>query len=760
MIKRIKEIKNIDAFESINWLAADFEKYNLIYGWNGSGKTTVSRIFGFLEKKEINIPEFQTMECSIQTDTGIVKSQDIITNDLKIKVFNEEFIKENLRFSDSNPRQIVIVGKENIGLKEEIDALEGNRKSESSEYDRLKAELPKKTKHEQILTDAAGEVPKQFGNTPLSSHTYYGRSYKKPRVEDLLSDGTITEEKLDSQIIPDQERISGHMEIIKNEKEEISVILSELENIKPLFESANAALSIRVKVEEIDELTKDKELRDWTEAGYHLYRKRNVDACLFCHNSLREGLIAGLSKYFNDELQIAREVIEDNLEKLDKMEQSRKALDLDSGKLFPDTSKDFLNLKTRFEEDFKEIYDSIKELIKRLNKKRELLQSADELIESVKYPEDRITSFNETVRNLNSLFENHNRRVEHNVDERDKAAKAIELHTISSVLKGREYFSHKKKYEELSDQIKKQKIKVDDLISRIASKRASLCNTALAIEKINLIAKDYFGDGQIYLEASDSLGADNGYVLKRRKKIAKHLSEGEKSVLALIYFFVKLEEEGCDKSECTIIIDDPVDSQDSIFLFRTYGLLKRQLDSARQLIVFTHNFELFNLLRDWLIRKEGGAKLFLIRLNNIDGKMELIIDNIPDLLKDYKTEYQYLFSCLYLYSTDQKELDAPFVANIARKVLEYFACFKWACKSTEEFTSIVISRYVKDPIKIKQGAGDFMVKFLHENSHGQDFTRSIVASTFEAKDIAKRTMEFIRFADKDHFDNLKSKCQA
>jgi wobble nucleotide-excising tRNase len=125
----------------------------------------------------------------------------------------------------------------------------------------------------------------------------------------------------------------------------------------------------------------------------------------------------------------------------------------------------------------------------------------------------------------------------------------------------------------------------------------------------------------------------------------------------------------------------------------------------------------------------------------------------------YKTEYQYLFSLLYKYSEDQKGLDAPLVANIARKVLEYFACFKWSCKTTEEFTNIVLTRYIKDENKFKQGVGDFVVKFLNENSHGQDFTRTVVASSFEAKDIAKMTMEFIKFEDYEHFNHLESKCR-
>src|SRR3989344_6601195 len=94
--KRIKEIKNTDAFDGFNWLGDDLKKYNLIYGWNGSGKTTISRIFNFLERKAIHILDLKAIEFTIQTDGGSIKERDIPSQSLNIRVFNEDFINENL----------------------------------------------------------------------------------------------------------------------------------------------------------------------------------------------------------------------------------------------------------------------------------------------------------------------------------------------------------------------------------------------------------------------------------------------------------------------------------------------------------------------------------------------------------------------------------------------------------------------------------------------------------------------------------------
>ena len=174
--------------------------------------------------------------------------------------------------------------------------------------------------------------------------------------------------------------------------------------------------------------------------------------------------------------------------------------------------------------------------------------------------------------------------------------------------------------------------------------------------------------------------------------------------MALVYFFIKLEEEGCDKKNCVIVVDDPVDSQDGVFLFRTFALLKRQLNDSGQLIVLTHNFQFFNLVRDWLIssQQRDESKLYLMSLDKSPAKRAVTVEDLPDLLREYKSEYQFLFSRLYLYDQGTKSLDAPLIANVGRKTLEYFAGFKWSCKTTEEFTSIVLNRFVANENLLKK----------------------------------------------------------
>ena len=66
MIKKLKKIKNLGLFSDYSWdnSLTDFDRYNLLYGWNGCGKTTLSKLFACLE--DGNSSEFSDLEYDIE----------------------------------------------------------------------------------------------------------------------------------------------------------------------------------------------------------------------------------------------------------------------------------------------------------------------------------------------------------------------------------------------------------------------------------------------------------------------------------------------------------------------------------------------------------------------------------------------------------------------------------------------------------------------------------------------------------------------
>ncbi len=91
-IKKINKVKNYRIFRSFSWPASlpEFKDYNLIYGWNGSGKTVLSSIFRDIGDNRISVVD---ASFDVETEDRVieVENPETATNPLSIRVFNEEF---------------------------------------------------------------------------------------------------------------------------------------------------------------------------------------------------------------------------------------------------------------------------------------------------------------------------------------------------------------------------------------------------------------------------------------------------------------------------------------------------------------------------------------------------------------------------------------------------------------------------------------------------------------------------------------------
>ena len=61
-IKNIKLNKNVTTFENDTNVELSIDKPNIIYGQNGSGKTTISRIFQYISKYVLDEDKVNTLE--------------------------------------------------------------------------------------------------------------------------------------------------------------------------------------------------------------------------------------------------------------------------------------------------------------------------------------------------------------------------------------------------------------------------------------------------------------------------------------------------------------------------------------------------------------------------------------------------------------------------------------------------------------------------------------------------------------------------
>jgi wobble nucleotide-excising tRNase len=93
MIRRIQHIKAFGVFKDFQWPAGlpDFKQFNLIYGWNYSGKTTLSRAFRCFEQK-LPHADFAGAQVQLKADDGTVHHLSNPNAAPVFRVFNSDFV--------------------------------------------------------------------------------------------------------------------------------------------------------------------------------------------------------------------------------------------------------------------------------------------------------------------------------------------------------------------------------------------------------------------------------------------------------------------------------------------------------------------------------------------------------------------------------------------------------------------------------------------------------------------------------------------
>jgi wobble nucleotide-excising tRNase len=127
MIKKIDQINSLGIFNNFSWSTIsnieEFREKNIIYAWNYSGKTTLSRLFSSLKERQLH-SDFPNASFRIQYDTGYVDASNMDSFPYQVEVFNSDYIKDNLRWgSDENIHAIAFEVGDNAKISQQIDTL-------------------------------------------------------------------------------------------------------------------------------------------------------------------------------------------------------------------------------------------------------------------------------------------------------------------------------------------------------------------------------------------------------------------------------------------------------------------------------------------------------------------------------------------------------------------------------------------------------------------------------------------------------------
>lgn len=339
MISKIEYIRDMAVFKDFNWRVSlrdsgnnhiDFKKLNIFYGRNYSGKTTLSRIFRSLEtgylSNRYGSPKF---EISF-SDGKKISNQAITSHGEIVRVFNEDFIKENLKFITDDRESInpfAILGDKNTELEEKIEksqseigsieeklGLEGELGVIKQSFNRaIRNYEGAKTDLDNLLRDKANNSKTGIKHNVVFGNANYQITNIKKDIEKVQS---INYRPLD-----DNELSRCHELLKNNKKDEIPILKLKKIKLDYLADQARHLVEKEIQVSEpILELLSDSLLSAWVKDGIQYHRGKHTH-CGFCGNSLPESLWDKLDKHFNQESKNLEEDI-DKLLELIKHEKS------------------------------------------------------------------------------------------------------------------------------------------------------------------------------------------------------------------------------------------------------------------------------------------------------------------------------------------------------------------------------------------------------------------------------------------------------
>lgn len=701
-----------------------FRAKNILFGYNGKGKSAIA----------------------IGIKDEFLKDQTKKPENLRI--FDRDYISNSLLLEDSDGKIKGVeasFSKGGVDIKNKIKELEKLIIKED-EIGKLDTGIAKLRKEIRTEIDKIHDRRKGEANIQRKS-----KDESVERVIELYKKDFQDAKKIEA----DEEKL-----IKINGDNAIEKQIAQNENLRPL----NLSKIQTTLIEEVKVIFKEKfgedisipefEVVQWIESGLNLHKEG--DSCKFCQGKLD----------FSDvKLKIAQYKENKRHKATEKLKQFREQLQslLESIKIITKESKTYsTNIGIEIEQHFTVISakkNTIESLITSCQYKIdniEIQQNFDfELLaESSKVIEDSISSISKTKNE--QLLEL--RKKQNNLTTLVKGAIGLEiLKSITIKDKQREVKGKEDELKEKSESNKKKQQEIQDLKQQKSLTRDFADFVSQILNDINISLKV-------------ELDTDNkNYIIKSTNENAiltiKDISEGEKNLLALLFFYYELfgdnKQQRIKPEIELIIVDDPISSMDDSNKFYILELMKNLLGFPnQQVFVMTHSWEDFCNLsygkKAWEDKTdkngiETKSKYATFEIRKSNGKSEIV--NAKNIEKPYK----YLFKEIYNFSQKYEgqattECEIYHYPNVIRRVFEEWYSFKIG--EDLNLTSTQLGRLANDfkitDDKTKTELG-VLLKVCNILSHSINGSKN----PQEIHQAAKYLMVLIKNNDKLHYDNMK-----
>lgn len=720
MIKKIKSIGNLAVFKGFEWdanvrnnggAADTFKDINIIYGRNYSGKTSLSRIIRALEMGRIS-DKYNNPEFCVKFSDKEVTQNNLTSHGKKIRVFNEDFIKENLKFivhQDDDIRSFAILGENNNIVEAEIQTIEDElgKKEQGQEtglYAKRVQAISSYNDAKIVWDNAKRALDKQLSDKATDrkigikyqSERFGDQNYNVQKlsndIRDVLSESykELSLEEIEQFTKLSLEKALDHYSIIDLPKIRLSNFVEKTDNlVTKKISSSN----------KIEELVKNAILNRWVNEG-RSYHKDKLSNCAFCGTFISEERWKELDQHFDKESKILEDDIDSLIKDIESEKKSFSLLKIDKSKFYSKFHKRLDIIQTELEEIIRE-YDLILDgLIDQLKERKANILNEKDFINPNKNVE-KLQVIWTSYLNIKKESTEFSKKL---LSEQKNAKDKLRLNEVSNFLEIIKYQDQGTNIEALRVKVvenENKNISMDEIIRQkeqlIKTKKAELLDEEKGADKVNELLKNFFGHHYLSLQPITNESGVRFEVIRDDKK-AYHLSEGECSLLAFCYFMAKLDDIDTKGSKPIVWIDDPISSLDSNHIFFIYSLINEKIVNNHifgQLFISTHNLDFLKYLKkvDGKFLNASGKtqnyqkEYFLIARVNDTSKISIM----PKYLKEYVTEFNYLFHQLYKCSVIEVIDDSNYITfynfgNNARKFFEIYLYYKYPDKGMTEET--------------------------------------------------------------------------
>ena len=743
-INRIGRLRNCRVFRDFTWPADlhDFARFNLIYGWNGSGKTTVSRIFRDLELRRP--PTIGDVHLSIGNQD--IPGSDFPSASTPVRVFNRDFVNENVfPTGGGQVPPILILGKENIEKQKQLEDL----KAKLTDVDVLLQTEQNERKSAAFSLDqycitrggAIKELLRSSGNNPFNN---YDKSKYSSRAQQMLSDGDVGNHRLE-----DSKREGLSTQHRASPKPKIEELTYREPNFDSLRSKTADVLSETVVSEIIQSLRDDAETSRWVRQGLDLHKKQGSTECLFCDQALPGQRLSALERHFSTAYESLMNSLDELSAGINHVLASVSKLDAPQGVQFYEhlvTEYEAISIDIELYRTKADTY--LNSLANAVSNKKELPFESMPMDTVMKEAPDSTV-----LGRLNGIIQKHNKVCENHTASATDARKQLECGAIAEGLDEFRWMSASVEVHDAS--IASIKSQARDLRAEISGLEVDITEYWGPAEELNDDLHKYVGHKELQLEVRD-----NGYTLTRNGVPASQLSEGEITAIALLYFLKSLTDHRFDFPNGAVVLDDPISSLDANSLFLAYGFTQERTKDAGQLFILTHNFTFFRQVRNWFHHIKGQlgkdvsrrpARFYMLNCLSDDKGRYSNIQHLDPLLEQYESDYHYLFACVQRSASSSiSALETNYMLpNMARRLLEAFLAFRQPDVSGELRQKMLNVDF--DEAKKSQ-----ILRFVHTYSHNDaivepDHDPSLLG---EAPAVLSGLLELINKEDPRHFERM------